>query len=220
MVNDHSEDPRAVQRPAGRGLDWEIFRKRSANDRELGARRHRVELGTFGWRDDRVGLRNRRKPWDVEGMGNDRVIRLAKPEDMESLLWMGRRFHETSGSGEITEFDERSMSVTFGFMMSSPDAVLLVVEDGRRLCGMVGALIHPVYYNVSHRAAYEVFWWVNPEARGVGGKLFRQLKAEAKAKGAMSLTASLLERLAPDKVGAFYEREGLKPVERSYFGRL
>jgi GNAT superfamily N-acetyltransferase len=127
---------------------------------------------------------------------------------------MGRKFYEASGYVDITEYSEESFITS---LVNAPDSVFLVVEkDG--LVGMAGALVYPFYFNLKHRTAQEMFWWVDPEHRGVGGELFDALLREVKKLGAESLTMIALERFS--WVGSYYEKRGFRPTERSFIKRI
>lgn len=128
---------------------------------------------------------------------------------------MGRRFYEASGYRDITEFDSGSLENT----LRNSGAILLVAEkDG--LVGMAGALVYPFYFNASHLTAQEIFWWVDPEHRGIGSLLFDALLEEVKKSGAQSLSMIALESLNPERVGSFYQARGFKPSDRSFIRRI
>jgi GNAT superfamily N-acetyltransferase len=139
------------------------------------------------------------------------VIRKAVLSDLPDLVEMGRRFHQASGYADIAEFDALSFATT---LQNAPDAVFLVVEKEGSLAGMAGALVYPFYFNLKHRTAQEVFWWVSPEHRGIGSQLFDALVAEVKDMGAQSLSMIALENAK--WVGGFYEKRGFRPSERSF----
>jgi GNAT superfamily N-acetyltransferase len=147
------------------------------------------------------------------------VIRPARIDDIPELVGMGRRFFDASGYADITTFDDESLGTTFSGLLTSESAVFLVV-DKQKLVGMAAALIYPFYFNVKHRTAQEMFWWVDKEHRGIGSQLFDALIAGVKARGAESLSMIALERLTPEKVGGIYERRGFRPSERSYIKRI
>lgn len=147
-------------------------------------------------------------------------IRRASSADLPQLVLMGSRFFDESGYSDVTSLDPESVITTLTGMIENSDAVLLVVESGNELIGMAGALIYPFYFNLQHRTSQEIFWWVDPEHRGIGGRLFDAMRDEIKAKGAQSLSMIALESLNPDGVGAYYRRKGLRPSERSFIGRI
>jgi GNAT superfamily N-acetyltransferase len=60
--------------------------------------------------------------------------------------------------------------------------------------------------------AFEVVWWVEPEARGDGVRLLRAAEDWAIEQG-----IGKMQMVAPnERVGALYERMGYLPVETSY----
>lgn len=130
------------------------------------------------------------------------------------MVEMGRRFFDASGYADITEYDGESFAAT----LANAPAIYLVVEVDGKLVGMAGALVYPLYFNTTHMTAQEMFWWVNPEHRGVGSKLFDALEEEVKKAGAKSLTMIALETIS--WVGSYYEKRGFRPTERSFMRRL
>lgn len=147
------------------------------------------------------------------------MIRAATLDDIPSMVDMGRHFFEASGYADITRYDAESFAQTLTRAMDSTDAVFLVVEKDH-LVGMAGALLYPFYFNLTHRTAQELFWWVEPEHRGVGSALFDAMTAEIQKRGAESLSMVALETLEPEKVGAFYQKRGFRPSERSFIRSL
>jgi GNAT superfamily N-acetyltransferase len=143
------------------------------------------------------------------------MIRKAVVSDLPAMVEMGRKFHEASGYGDICEFDGLSFATT---LQNAPDAVFLVAEKEGKLVGMAGALVYPMYFNLHHRTAQEMFWWVDPEHRGIGSKLFEALEEEVKKMGAQSLTMIVIERFS--WVGSYYEKRGFRPSERSFIRRF
>jgi ribosomal protein S18 acetylase RimI-like enzyme len=153
----------------------------------------------------------------VEGLWPDPgMIRRALVSDLPQMLAMGQRFFDASGYSDITSFDPESLEAT---LKNAPDSVFLVVEKDGVLVGMAGAIVYPFYFNLKHRTAQEMFWWVNPEHRGVGGQLFYALMSEVKKMGAESISMIALES-SGDKVIKFYEKRGFRPSERSFIRRI
>lgn len=147
------------------------------------------------------------------------MIRPATPGDMAALVEMGARFHAASGLAETAGFVAQDFAATAGRMIEDEAAILLVAETGEQCLGMAGALTFPFYSNGSHRTAQEVFWWVEPAARGnVGVALLDGLENEAMARGCASMIMIELDHLKP--VGPLYARRGYKRAEHSWIRRL
>lgn len=125
---------------------------------------------------------------------------------------MGLRFiDETSYAGKIGK-DRETIRDLLTRLMSSAHAMLAVScgHDGT-LNGMIGAFVfyHPIS---GEKVAGEMFWWMEPEARGQGVRLYRYMEQWAKAMGAVKL-----QMVAPTaKVGDFYRRLGFYEVETTF----
>ena len=143
------------------------------------------------------------------------MIRKAALSDIPKIIEMGRRFYEASGYKDITEFDPESLEQT----LRNSGAIILVAEK-ESVVGMAGALVYPFYFNSKHLTAQEMFWWVDPEHRGIGSLLFDALLEEVKKSGAKSLSMIALENLNPERVGEFYKSRGFRPSDRSYIKRI
>lgn len=145
------------------------------------------------------------------------MIRPATESDIPALVEMGRRFFDASGYEDITEYDPETVTRTFHLLMNG--GVLLVVDsDG--VVGAAGAMVYPFYFNAAHMTGQELFWWVDPEYRGVGNDLRKALETAVQEKGAKSFSMIALERLNPELVGALYRRAGYRASEHSYIKRF
>lgn len=129
---------------------------------------------------------------------------------------MGKRFFDASGYAERMEFHFGTAKRMFQILIK--DHVLLVHGDPP--IGMAGAMISPAFFNEKELYACELFWWVNPEARGVGKELLDALEVAVKERGATHLAMLCLENMEPEKVGQMYARRGYKLVEHSYMKEL
>jgi len=130
------------------------------------------------------------------------------------LLDMCKRFYDATGYKMPFHFG--SMKRTIKLLTESH--VFLVYGD--KPIGMAAAMVAPAFFNANVIQAVELFWWVNPDARGVGGALLEGLEQAVKDKGASHLSMLCLESMEPQKVGEMYKRRGYSPVEHSYMKEL
>lgn len=136
---------------------------------------------------------------------------IATHEDLPALLRMGRAFCEALGE----DCDTGTMQATAVNLIDNPMGVMLV-EDG----GMAGALCYPHFFNASRLIAQELFWWVEPGARGrgVGVKLLHDLEQWALNMGAERLLMVSMASLP--NVGVLYERKGYRAFEQTWIKEL
>lgn len=143
-------------------------------------------------------------------------IRDATEEDIPRIVEMGRTFVEVSGQEDIGTYDDEMAAVTVRSCMA--DGVVLVIEVDGKVVGMAAALVYRVYYSRDDFTAQELFWWVEPEYRGIGDELRKMLERRAKEKGARTLFMIALEKMK--WVGKLYERAGYRPFEHTYVKEL
>jgi GNAT superfamily N-acetyltransferase len=149
------------------------------------------------------------------------MIRLATPEDVPEIARLGGEFYAEAGWADIAEYRADDCAATLGQMVGTDAAILLVAEDEGEIVGMAGALTFPLYFNASHRAAQELFWWIKPGLRnGIGSRLLDTLETEARAKGCSSLIMIALDKVNPEATGRLYRRRGYRASEHSWIRRL
>jgi len=121
---------------------------------------------------------------------------------------MGRAFCEALNE----RCDESSMEHTVRNMLTSDDAVILIDEKA-----MVGGLVYGHYFDMNRRIASELFWWVDPEARGngIGIRLLKALEDWARGRGAERLTMLYMKSLGQG-LEKLYTRYGFIPHEASF----
>lgn len=94
------------------------------------------------------------------------MIRQATVNDLPKLLEMGQRFFDASGYSDVTTF--RPEVFAFSLNTIASNGVLLVADQDGPV-GMAGALVYPFYFS-GDTTAQEVFWWVDPDHRGIGDR--------------------------------------------------
>lgn len=138
------------------------------------------------------------------------MIREAVLTDVPRLIEMGCRFiAETTYVSDIPANPEQLEHLARWLIEG--DGVVFVSEREGQLTGMLGAMIFP-HPMSGQRTASDLFWWVEPEARGDGVRLLKRMEQWAIAQGAERLMMA-----APTaRVGLLYERLGYRAVETSY----
>lgn len=145
-------------------------------------------------------------------------IRHAQPEDLGTLIEMGREFFDHSGSAKFTTFDEPSLTTTLiGLISGVAGGSVLVAEVSGQVVGMAACVVFPFYANMNTLIAQEIFWWADPAHRkGVGGELLTALETEATRKGAKVFIGANLSGEHDAAFARMYRRRGYVPGENTH----
>jgi hypothetical protein len=138
------------------------------------------------------------------------VIREATPDDMPALLERGRAFFDYSPWKRL-DYDETAVESTFAHLMSSPEGVIFLSDDG--LCG---GLVNGLYFSPSTRIAVELFWYAPSE----GTELREAFEGWAKDQGAEAVQFSALgdgRRAATERL---YRMAGYQVSETAFLKNL
>jgi GNAT superfamily N-acetyltransferase len=142
--------------------------------------------------------------------------RTANKQDIPALLGLCKRFFSVSGYAENMTFHEKSMRRTLEALVQNH----IVMVHGSPPVGVLAAVVGPMFFNAKELSVAELFWWVDPEHRGVGTELLSALEAEAQKRGAKRVSMLCLEKLEPEKIGQMYQRRGYSLVEHNYMKEL
>lgn len=145
------------------------------------------------------------------------VVRNGIESDWTEFLRMTRAFFDATAFGNVG-FDEASMRKTFDHLLGNGERSILLMAENGSLCGMAAALIYPFYFNLQHLTAQELFWWVDPSARGTGAgiKLLKTLESESRNKGARSLSMIALSHIDGPQVEKLYRHYDYVKSEQSF----
>jgi GNAT superfamily N-acetyltransferase len=139
------------------------------------------------------------------------VIREATEDDIPRLVEMGERFlTETVYRGRVA-VNPRAMARTVAQLLVSETGAVFVSERDAQVVGMIGVLFfeNPI---TGEPTVSELFWWVEPEARGSGVRLLKRAEQWALAAGAHKV-----HMIAPTPdVAQLYERMGYGYLEAAY----
>ena len=143
------------------------------------------------------------------------MIRAATKDDVARIVEMSRLFYATTSYAEWADFHEETVANLANSLLN--DHVMLVAEVDGKVYGMVGLFVAPHLFNVNVKAAYEVVWWVEPEAQGagVGKALLQAIEPACREKGAVAIQMVHLSS-SPPQAALIYERMGFVHTESSY----
>lgn len=142
-------------------------------------------------------------------------VRPAIEADRAACIAMGAKFYATTHYAAIAPYAEANMHGLFDFMRDT--GILLVAEVDGQVIGMVGLMVVPFLFNGDTKAAHEVMWWVEPEARqsAAGLGLLRAIEPAAREAGAVMVQMMNLAD-THDRSARIYERNGYRHTESSF----
>lgn len=132
------------------------------------------------------------------------MIREATNNDVAKIVDLLERFH--ADAEQPQRFIEKDTTVFMAGMIESPDAIVLISEDGL-ICGLIGS--SPI--NSSWKIAFELFWYATD---GQGSALLDEYMKKTDELGVDEVRLS--HRAVTPKVGNHFNRMGLAHDETVY----
>lgn len=142
-------------------------------------------------------------------------VRHATLADVPVVVAMSERFYATTSYATWADFSPSTVEALATNL--AQNHVLLMAEDDAGVCGVVGLFVAPFMFNADKTGAYEVVWWVNPEAQGKGaGKaLLAAIEPACKARGVDTIQMVHLAS-SPPQAAEIYARMGYAQTESSW----
>ena len=121
------------------------------------------------------------------------MIRDATQDDDHAIFEMARQFVAFAPYSDIFTTTDEELRVTIKHFIETTKT--FVAEVDGKVVGMLCAVLTPVWYAPSHKAAVELAWWVDPEHRkGMSGiRLVQAFEKWAEDQGASMVSMSNLE---------------------------
>lgn len=143
------------------------------------------------------------------------TIRKSTLADVPAIVAMSAKFYETTSYATWAEFNPKTVEILTSDL--TENHVMLLAEHEGEVVGMVGLFVAPFMFNNDKIGAYEVVWWVDPEAQGNGaGKaLLAAIEPACKERGAHAIQMVHLAS-SPPQAAMIYERMGYAHTESSY----
>jgi len=145
------------------------------------------------------------------------MIRLITKDDIDRVLPLVEAFYEESLK-------------YFGFPMSREATILsieqhiknesaLVMEEEGKIVGVIGG--HFIQFLGSDFKAFqEVMWYILPEHRKNGLKLFKETERHCKSIGISAIIMCYMANLNSEKMKKFYKAQGYMPLEVQWIKKL
>lgn len=141
------------------------------------------------------------------------MISIATIEDLPKLSKIAEQFY--SSSEHLDGFDIDVFVFNWeNFIESNIGIIFLLINDGR-IVGVLGGIKYPDV-NSNHLMATELFWYVEKDHRGQGGRLLKEFEEWAKTEGCKKIIMVHMTDLMPDKLESIYKHKGYKKMEVHY----
>lgn len=141
-------------------------------------------------------------------------IRVATIDDLDLVISMGKKFLEVSPYANIAVDEDIQKYATEFLSYPDPKKHIALLSDDQ---GIIGGKVEKFFWGKALRA-YELMWWVEPEARakGIGQELIEAFEYWAKQVGCKEIVMVGLD----DRTCQFYEKNGYSLYERGYVKEL
>lgn len=145
--------------------------------------------------------------------------RAATEADIPEIVAMGEPFWEQTQYAKTVIYDPDSMWHFCRVMMETGILLVAVEHYSEVVVGAAGAVIGPIYANLNHKVASELFWYIRPEYRNLGaGKALLTALEQAAVDARVNFLAMMVLVGAgdPERAEAIYLANGYQRAERTY----
>lgn len=138
------------------------------------------------------------------------MIRTAVIEDMSELLPLVKRFYDESLKYYGFSFDEDVLKAIIKGHCEAKSGLVLV-EDDKIVGTIAGNFVQ--FPTSNYKVFQEVIWYVLPEYRRHGIKLFKETEIYCKSIGVQAVVMGNMANLNNNKMDNFYKSQGYKMME-------
>lgn len=139
------------------------------------------------------------------------MIREAECRDIETISELLIDFYREADCFNHVSPNKKRLREFIEMMIVSDAGGVAVVEEKGEIFGTCGMLYSPHWFNLDHKQAQELWWYIKPAFRGKPGgaiKLFRYLERWPKDHGCDSVVVGSTSTLGVDRVEEFYIKRG------------
>jgi len=137
-------------------------------------------------------------------------------KDIPGTIQLMRSFEFES---KFVKFNYDRVNALWNDIISKDVGVFFVSKNEDKIIGAIGGIKYSDP-NDGVLTAIEMFWYVHPEYRGSGIKLFRMFELWAETENCKRCIMVHLADLMPDKVKRIYESMGYELLESHYIKEL
>lgn len=132
-------------------------------------------------------------------------MREASLQDVDQIIDWGCAFYEYGPWHDRVLFVEEDLRASIKAMIEGDNAAIFIDENG-----MCGGILYPMYFNLSHLVAQELFWWSDN-----GAAVREAFERWAIQRGASSMLMSCLADRHEGAMRRLMRSKGYSPVELS-----
>ena len=147
-----------------------------------------------------------------------RVLRVATLDDKKDVMYMAQEAMRNSQFGDEDFIYDKVWDVLRTSIEHPKQLVLLCYKDEKPV-GIFHAFIEQSIFNFN-TFAREGVWYVKDKDKKSALLLFKAFRLWAKQLGAVKYTTATHSTMSANTLGAYYERQGLRPFETHYWGNL
>lgn len=141
------------------------------------------------------------------------MIRPATIDDLPKLTTLAEEFF--ASSAHLVAFDPAVFGNTWREILTAGVGVIFVSFEDDVPTGAIGGMSYKDPNN-ARQTASEMFWFVRPDARGIGVALYVEFENWARSRHCVDIRMVHLSDSMPAKVKRFYEAIGYREVETHY----
>lgn len=150
------------------------------------------------------------------------TVRAATAKDLPAYVDRARLFHLASPVRDAIKFDADGYADFYMAALRNPDIGMWLAESDGELVGIAGALLYGIYFSPSTRVAQELWWYLDPAARGTGAgaAMFAYIEQWASLHNAKAIFMIALEDERVGSMVKVYSRAGYFPTERTFMKEI
>lgn len=145
------------------------------------------------------------------------MIRFAETkEDVQKVAEFMTQFQKAS---EFVKVNVPHTVEAYWNLITQKIAVFMMLEHEEEMIGGLGAIKYPDMHD-GKLTAVETFWFISPDHRGAGMKLFNAFEQWGKDQGCKKLAMIHLSDSYPEILEKIYMRKGYKLAEKHYIKEI
>lgn len=141
------------------------------------------------------------------------MIRQAKYEDIPKLKPLAEGFCKITKALKHFNFD--CFDITWTSLLNSKAGVILLYESDKGVEGAICGVAYPDPHT-GRKGAIEFAWFVDPQRRGCGARLYNAFEKWAREKGCLDIRMIALADSMAEELERFYIKKGFERIEVHY----